>query len=69
MPARVPPPGVEMLTVWEMQRRRLQEDQRCQGKGRVARKGLWTEGMSMWWSEEGQNTPCGGETERKVGEW
>lgn len=44
-----------MLTVWEMQRMRLQEDRRCQGKGRTAREGLWTEGMTMWWSEEGQN--------------
>lgn len=39
MPAPVPPPGVEMLTVWEMQRRQLKEDQRCQGKERVMGRG------------------------------
>lgn len=36
MPAPVPPPRGEMLKVWEMQRRRIQEDQQGKdGKERV----------------------------------
>lgn len=48
-----------MLVAWKMQRRRLQEGVRASWRsreGKVAQKGLGTEGKNMWWREERKHT-------------